>query len=79
MIDQAAILLFGVSAVWLSQDKRPRVARFACICGLLSQPFWLYASWTAGQWGIFLSSVLYTIAWLRGIRTHWMRSKVRPQ
>lgn len=73
MIDQAAILLFGVTAIWLSQDHRPHWARWACVCGLASQPFWLYASWTAGQWGIFASSMLYAWAWWRGFRRHWLR------
>jgi hypothetical protein len=73
MIDQIAILTLGVAAIWLSQDPRPRVSRWACVCGLAGQPFWIYASWTAGQWGILLSCALYTASWARGFRTHWLR------
>lgn len=79
MTDQLAILTLGVGAIWLSQDARPSVARWACICGLCSQPFWIYASWTAGQWGILGSSLLYTFAWARGFRRHWLvRKDQRP-
>lgn len=71
MIDQLAILTLGVAAIWLSQDARPKWARWACVCGLASQPFWIYATWTAGQWGILASCALYTFSWLRGVRTYW--------
>jgi hypothetical protein len=71
--DQFAIPVLGVAAIWLSQDHRPRVARWACVCGLLGQPFWLYATWTAAQWGIFASCLLYTFSWGRGFWRHWVR------
>lgn len=74
-MDQLAILTLGVAAIWLSQDQRPRWARWACICGLLAQPFWIYASWTAGQWGILASSALYTVSWCRGVKAYWWRRK----
>ena len=38
----------------------------------LGQPFWFYATWKAGQWGIFALCTLYTYAWARGVWTHWL-------
>lgn len=73
MIEQIFIGLFGVTAVWLSQDGRDSVRRWACIVGLIAQPFWFYATWKAGQWGIFSLCFLYTYSWLRGIKTHWLK------
>lgn len=70
---QLGIAIFGVAAIRLSQDHRDGVRRWACICGLLAQPFWFYATWQAGQWGIFALCFLYTWAWLKGVRTYWMR------
>lgn len=70
---QIGIAIFGVAAIRLSQDHRDSVRRWACICGLLAQPFWFYATWTAGQWGIFALCFLYTWAWFKGLRTYWIR------
>jgi hypothetical protein len=72
MIAQIFIAVFGVTAVWLSQDSRIERRKWASIFGLLGQPFWFYAAWTTEQWGIFVLSIMYTISWLRGFKQHWM-------
>ena len=74
-LDQIGIALSGVIAVWLTQDKRESWRRWACIFGLLAQPSWFYAAWKAEQWGILAISTLYTYAWARGVRTHWLASE----
>ena len=71
-LDQIGIALSGVIAVWLSQDERESWRRWACIFGMLGQPFWFYATWKAEQWGIFALCTLYTYAWARGVWTHWL-------
>jgi hypothetical protein len=73
VIEQIVIAVCGVSSVWLSQDRRESWRRWACIVGLCAQPFWMYATWKAGQWGIFALSFVYTIGWARGIKTHWIK------
>jgi hypothetical protein len=40
---------------------------------MLGQPCWFYASWKAEQWGIFAVSVLYALAWMKGLWIHWIR------
>lgn len=72
-MEQLAIALTGVVAIWLSQDMRQERRRFACIFGLIGQPFWFYAAYTAEQWGIFALCFLYTWSWLRGVRNNWLR------
>jgi hypothetical protein len=71
-LDQIGITLSGVIAVWLTQHKRETWRRWACIFGMLSQPFWFYAAWKAEQWGIFALCTLYTYAWARGLWIHWL-------
>ncbi|SDR52767.1 hypothetical protein [Paraburkholderia tuberum] len=73
MVDQIAIGLCGVTAVYLSQDARAERRRYACLFGLAGQPFWLYATWKAQQWGIFGLSFLYAFSWARGFFAHWVR------
>tara|TARA_B100001105_G_C22307688_1_gene406658 strand:- start:548 stop:778 length:231 start_codon:yes stop_codon:yes gene_type:complete len=72
MIEQIAIAFFGLSAIWLSQSAREASRKWAPILGLSSQPFWFYATLTAEQWGIFVLSLFYTLAWMRGVKNHWM-------
>lgn len=72
MIDQIGIAVCGVSAVFLSQDKRESWRRWACVFGLVGQPFWFLATLHAEQWGIMALTVLYTYSWLRGVRTYWI-------
>jgi|GEM_PF-3142161 len=73
MIEQFAIALFGVTAIWLSQSEHEGRRKWASVFGLIGQPFWFYAAWVTGQWGIFFLSFLYTAAWFKGFRTHWLR------
>ncbi len=74
MIAQVAIALFGVAAIWLTQDARADRRRFACIVGLIAQPFWFHATIAAQQWGMVAVCVLYTLAWARGFWTQWVRA-----
>ncbi|HSX51470.1 MAG TPA: hypothetical protein VLF09_10955 [Cellvibrio sp.] len=74
MFVQLMIVITGISAVWLSQDKHEHRRRFACLFGVAGQPFWLYESFCSEQWGIFALSIIYTFAWLRGVRHFWFNS-----
>lgn len=78
-IDQIAIALLGASAAWLSQARGLQSRRWACLFGLAGQPFWFYASWHAEQWGIFAVSILYLVAWLRGLWLYWLAPRAEPQ
>lgn len=73
MIDQVAIAILGPSALLISQTRK--YAKYACFIGLLSQPFWFYASYVAAQWGIFGVSFLYLGAWCLGLWNHWLSPK----
>jgi hypothetical protein len=72
MIDQIGIALTGVTAIGLSQSG-PKLQRYACLFGLAGQPFWIYAAWSAGQWGILSLTALYTAAWVKGLYSHWIK------
>lgn len=70
---QGVILLSGALAIWLTQLGSRRASRAACLIGLVGQPFWLYATWSAEQWGMFALSVFYTGAWLVGVWNYWIK------
>jgi hypothetical protein len=69
---QTAIALLGPSAIWLSQSRNQQSQRWACILGLISQPFWFFATWQSGQWGVFVVVVACAMAWLQGLWIHWI-------
>lgn len=73
MIEQIIIGLCGIGSTWLSQDSRRARQRWACVLGLIAQPAWFYATWKAGQWGIFGLAFLYTACWARGAYNFWWR------
>ena len=77
-LEQIGIALSGVFAIWLTQDKRESWRRWACIFGMLGQPFWLYATWKGEQWGIFALCPLYAYAWARGVWAHWLGPTFKP-
>ena len=71
-MDQIGIALTGVIAIWLTQDARESRRKYACILGLLGQPFWFYSAWSAEQWGIFILCFFYAWAWYKGFHLHWV-------
>lgn len=73
MIEQTFITVTGVVSIYLANDPNDSARRWAPIFGLAGQPAWLYSSYHAGQWGIFMLSIVYTIVWARGFQHHWLR------
>jgi hypothetical protein len=77
--NQLGILLFGCSAIWVL--GRPESWRgYGYVLGLVSQPFWLYMSVKAHQWGVVILTVLYTYGWIQGVWFHWFKARlVQPE
>ena len=67
VINQIIIALLGALAIWLTSSGNQRVRLWGYVAGLISQPFWLWTTWEAQQWGMFALSVFYTFAWCKGI------------
>jgi hypothetical protein len=72
MIEQAAIALTGIVAIWLTQQSNDNWKKYACLFGLAGQPFWFYAAYTAEQWGILALTFFYTYSWLLGFKNNWI-------
>lgn len=70
---QIGIFVFGMSAIFLVNDDRPKVRRWGSVCGLIAQPFWYTTSIMNDQWGIFFSSFFYTYSWSRGFYLAWLK------
>lgn len=71
-LDQWAIAVLGAVAVWLSQSAHEPVRRFACLAGLMAQPFAFYTAWQLQHAGVLVLALVFTLAWLRGLWVHWL-------
>ena len=70
--EQIYIALLGVSAIFMSQSKNPKLHRYASIFGLVGQPFWFYMAYKNQAWGVFFLCLLYTWAWGKGFKKFWI-------
>lgn len=71
-VAQVAIPIFGVTAIVLVAMKN----KWGFVFGLVSQPFWFITSITNKQWGVFVASICYTISWMYGIYTWFLKDSV---
>ena len=69
---QTALAILGPAAIWLSQSRTMQFQRWACIVGLVSQPFWFWSVWSSGQWGVGVVAVVCALAWLKGLWVYWL-------
>lgn len=74
-MEQIPLTIFSLIAVYCVTG-RGALQRWGPIFGLLSQPFWFYATWRAEQWGMFGLSLVYAVMWVRGIYNGWLRPGV---
>ncbi|KKQ60253.1 MAG: hypothetical protein US81_C0028G0006 [Parcubacteria group bacterium GW2011_GWE2_38_18] len=72
IIAQFALPGLTIGAQVATSLKYPQ---FGLIINLLAQPFWLYSSWKAykqaGQVGILITTIIFTIITTMGIINYW--------
>ena len=68
------IALTGVTAIWLTQQSNEAWKKYACLFGLVGQPFWFYSAYVAEQWGIFILCIFYTYSWYLGLKNNWLNN-----
>lgn len=66
-LSQTMILLCSCTSIWLLAGRHKRLG---FMVGLMGQPFWLITSYSAGQWGVFITSLWFTMNHVRGIWNH---------
>ena len=72
LLAQFGIGVPGLAAIYLTQQPRADLRRYACILGMLSQPFWFLTTIPNGQWGVVALNVVYTFLWGRSIYRLWL-------
>lgn len=69
MIAQSAILVLSAVGIWLLSCRG--AGRAGWIVGLAAQPFWLWETFNAAQWGMFANALVFTAIYARGLVNHW--------
>ena len=76
ILSQLFITVFGISAVYLSQQSNEGLKKWASVCGLCSQPFWFYSMWVTEQYIIVILCFLYSASWGLGFYNYWIRGEI---
>ena len=79
MLEQITIALTDTIAIWLTQQSREDWKKYACVVGVIGQPFWFYSAYHAEQWGILVLTFFYTYSWLLGFKNYWWRKPQPPK
>lgn len=75
MFSEIFISITGIAAIYLSQEERLHLKKYACLFGLAGQPCWFYETYSAEQWGIFGLTFVYTLAWGKGLYLYWIKPR----
>jgi hypothetical protein len=76
-MEQAIIAVTGGLAFCLTQQSNQKLKRYACLVGLIGQPFWMYATYTNELPGMFIATLIHTFGCLLGIKNNWIKKKQR--
>ncbi len=70
-ISQVGLTILSVTAIILISKKN----KWGFVVGLCSQPFWFITSLINEQWGIFVTSIIFTFSWIFGIYQWFFKKK----
>lgn len=72
-MDQIIIPILSLSSIYITQQKNESIKKYACLLGMMSQPFWFYSFYHAQQWGSFVTAIGFTFVWGLGIYNYWIK------
>ncbi len=75
MLTQVPLTILSLLAIFCVTSRSQAVQKWGPVFGLCSQPFWLWATYSAQQWGMLLLSFVYVGMWVRGIRNAWTTNR----
>ena len=72
-IVQVLLSIFSLCSLFCITRDKENVRKYAPIFGLLSQPFWIYSTYCASQFGMFILSFIYTLIWISTLIKMWFK------
>ena len=70
-VAQAMLMIATCGSYVFFSRRNGRLWRWGYVVGLIGEPFWLYASWTTGQWGVVGVALWTTVFLAIGLRNNW--------
>lgn len=67
------ILLLVLSAVALYCTQTDGLEKWGPVWGMASQPFWIYETASADQYGMLANSLILTAIWGKGLWKYWIK------
>ncbi len=64
-------------SVWLMANPQSRFHLLGCWIGLAGQPGWYVTTVQHFQWGAFVTALIFTISFIRGIARHRQSNQKR--
>lgn len=74
LISQIMLFVSGGASIWF-MSRKEHWKRWGYIIGIFGQPFWLYTSINAKQWGIVILTIFYTYSFAQGIYFYWIKKE----
>lgn len=71
-ISQIGIFIFGATGIYLL-SRKDKYRNYGYVFGILSQPFFFYATIYAEQWGMTILNCFYLYAWINGFKNHVLK------
>lgn len=68
------ISIFSLASISLAYYSKTDLRKYACLCGMAAQPFWIAHVVMSEAWGILPLTPAYTLLYLLAIREHWFKT-----
>ena len=72
---QIIIAVMGIITVTIFNIGSIKIIKYGSLSSLITQPFWIYSTYTNQQYGMFLLSLYYTVMAGIGVYRGFFKSK----
>lgn len=81
IVAQIGAVVLGCWSMWLVnlKHKEHPNKRWACILGLISEPFWMYTLIYHQQYIAIIVKFFYTVSWSMGIYNFWIKPYLKKR
>ena len=64
-------MLLTLAGMWCVNT--PKLVKWGCVFGVISQPFWYLIAIRTGEIGVLVTTTVITILWLKGVWSWWVK------
>lgn len=73
-VSQYCVCALGLVTIWFVSEK----SKWACVVGLINQPFWFLTTIINQQWPLVAITTAYTLLWAKGL-SKWFREEKKER